>query len=82
MPLRPHERQALGFLLRHLLYGVAAGICFGIMVLYFDIGHLRTLSQQSTDGWLTLVLLFGGLIVTFGSTAMAVGVMTQGQDEN
>ena len=62
-------------------FGVAA-LLFGTLVLYFDIGHLRSLAAQSPDGLLTLALFFFGLVVTFGSVAMGVGVMSQGQDEN
>ena len=82
MSLRRHERQVLGFLLRHMLYGMAGGLCFGLLVLYYDIAHLRTLAFESGDGWLTLVLLFAGLLVTFGSVGMAAGVMGLAQDEN
>lgn len=82
MKLLRHERTAIGFLLRHMLFGVAGAVLFGGLVLYLDIGHLRSLAHDSEDGWLTLVLFFFGLAVTFGSVAMGIGVMGQGQDEN
>jgi hypothetical protein len=82
MKLLRHERAAITFLVRHLLIGTLGALLFGTLVLIFDIGHLRTLAGESADGILTLVLFFFGLFVTFGSIAMAVGVMSQAQDEN
>jgi hypothetical protein len=80
--LSRQEKSVLGFLLRHMLYGLAGGLCFGLLVLYFDIAHLRSLAMESKDGWLTILLFFFGLFITFGSVGMAAGVMGQGQDEN
>lgn len=82
MKLLRHERAAITFLLRHMLFGVAGALLFGSLVLYFDIGHLRSLAGESKDGLLTLVLFFFGLAVTFGGVAMGVGIMGLGQDEN
>lgn len=82
MKLLRHEHAAISFLLRHMLYGIVGGLLFGGLVIYYDIAHLRTLASESNDGVLTLVLFFFGLIVTFGSVGMAVGVMSQGRDEN
>ncbi|HXP95984.1 MAG TPA: hypothetical protein VN809_04680 [Telmatospirillum sp.] len=82
MPLLRHERAAIVFLLRHMLVGIAGGLLFGALVLYFDIGHLRSLAGESNDGWMTVVLFFFGLMVTFGGLAMGIGVMSLGQDEN
>ncbi len=82
MKLLRHERLAIVFLIRHLAFGVVGGVLFGSLVLYFDIGHLRSLAGESADGLLTLALFFFGLVVTFGSVAMGVGVMSQGRDEN
>ena len=82
MKLLRHEQTAIAFLIRHLLVGAVGGVLFGGLVLYFDIAHLRSLAFESRDGLLTLGLFFFGLFVTFGSLAMAIGVMGQGQDEN
>ena len=41
-----------------------------------DIAGLRTLAGQSEDGMIAILLLFFGLMVTFGAIAMAVGIMT------
>ncbi len=82
MKLLRHERDAIIFLVRHMLFGICGAFLFGSLMLYFDIGHLRSLAGESRDGLLTLALFFFGLVVTFGSVAMGVGVMSQGQDEN
>ncbi len=82
LKLLRHEQAAITFLVRHMLFGMAGALLFGALVLYLDIGHLRSLAAQSPDGPLTLALFFFGLVVTFGSVAMGIGVMSQGQDEN
>lgn len=82
MGLLNHERAAITFLARHLLVGTVGAVLFGTLILVFDIAHLRTLAFESRDGLLTLGLFFFGLFITFGSVAMAIGIMSQGQDEN
>jgi hypothetical protein len=82
LKLLRHEQAAISFLVRHMLFGIVGALLFGALILYFDVGHLRSLAGQSQDGPLTLVLFFFGLVITFGSVAMGVGVMSQGQDEN
>ena len=82
MGLRRHEKTAIRFLAEHLLGGVVGGIVFGLLILYLDIAHLRTLAAESPDGWMTIVLLFFGLMVTFGGVAMAAGIMSLAQDKN
>ncbi|MBF0373000.1 MAG: hypothetical protein HQL38_06835 [Alphaproteobacteria bacterium] len=82
MPLKKFEREVLFFLLRHLLAGVAAALTFGGGLLWLDIANLRTLALQSGQPVLVLGLLFFGLIITFGSVAMGVGVMSLGEDGN
>jgi len=77
-----HERNAITFLLRHLLVGAVGGLVFGVLVIVLDIAHLRSLAMESNDGILTLVLFFFGLFVTFGSLGMAAGIMGLAQDDN
>lgn len=79
--LKPHERHAILFMLRHLIYGVVGGFSFGIMLLVLDIGGLRSLIFNSNDTGLALFLLFFGLFITFGSVGMGVGIMTIGNDD-
>lgn len=80
--LRKFERDAVIFLVRHLIYGAAGGFLFGGLILYFDVAGLRSLALASEDRWLVLGMLFFGLFVTFGSLGMAVGIMSLGRDDN
>jgi hypothetical protein len=82
MALRPNERKAIGFLLRHLAYGAAGGFSFGLGVLYFDLANIRTLAMSSDNPALAIGLLFFGLFITWGSAGMGIGVMTLAEDEN
>jgi hypothetical protein len=82
MPLLRHEKNLITFLLQHLLTGVIGGILFGGLLLYFDVSHLRTMAMDEDNGILTLCLMFFGLMVTFGSLAMAAAIMSQAQDRN
>lgn len=82
MALKPHERKALDFLLTHLLYGTIGGFVFGLLLLWTDVGGLRTLIAESEDAVLYVILLFFGLFITFGSVGMAVGIMSLGEDRN
>ena len=80
--MKQFEKAALVFLLRHLAAGTLGAALFEALLLYFDIGHLRTLLADSPNRILTIGLLFFGLFVTFGSVAMAIGVMSLGKDDN
>jgi hypothetical protein len=82
MPMKRHEKNVVLFLLRHLAYGVVGGVVFGGLVLYYDIGHMRSLALDSDNGLLTLGVFFFGLLITFGSLGMAAGVMGLAQDDN
>ncbi|KAA5607480.1 hypothetical protein F1188_01570 [Roseospira marina] len=80
MALPNHERNAILFVLRHVVYGAAAALTFGGCLLIWDVGGIGTLTLASDDWLLSMVLLFGGLFVTFGSLAIGVGVMSLGED--
>jgi hypothetical protein len=82
MPLQPHERHAIGFLLRHLTFGSAGGAAFGAALLALDFARLRTLIFTADQPLLWLLLMFFGLFVTFGSVGMGVGIMTIGRGED
>lgn len=78
-------RQAsplLGFLLRHLVAGSIGGLVLGALILWFDVAGLRTMIAASSDAPLALFMLFFGLWITFGSLAMAVGVMQLGEERD
>ena len=62
MPLKPHEKHALGFLLHHLLLGTVGGFLFGVLLLWQDVGNLRTLAMNSDNTVLYIGMLFFGLL--------------------
>ena len=81
MPLSPKEKEALTCLGVHLLYGLAAGATFGIMVLATNLSNIWTLARESNHPFIVIMLLFFGLFVTFGSIGMGVGVMSLARDD-
>lgn len=76
--LRPFERKAIYFLLTHLGFGVAGAVLVGGALLWFDMYGLWTLIRNYDQPVVALILLFGGLIVTFGSVGMGIGIMLEG----
>lgn len=82
MPLKQHEKNVIDFLLTHMLYGTIGGFLFGVLLLWADIGGLRTLISTSDDAVLIVILFFFGLFVTFGSVGMGIGIMSLGEDKN
>lgn len=79
--LKPYEKHAILFMLKHLFFGVIGGFSFGTILLVLDVGGLRTLIFSSRDMWLALFLLFFGLFITFGGAGMGVGIMNINNDE-
>ena len=77
-----HDRDAVGFLLKHLIYGSFGGFLFGALLLWFDVAGLATMIFASPEWPLFLLLLFFGLFVTFGSIGMGVGVMGLGEERD
>ncbi|MGF1630965.1 MAG: hypothetical protein ACFCUT_15945 [Kiloniellaceae bacterium] len=73
--LRPHDRTALHFVMRHLAMGIGAGALFGIAILASDLAGLRSLALASEASWLVIALLFFGLFITFGSVSLAANLM-------
>ncbi len=72
------SKEMWKFLGLHLACGVVASIIFGAAILASDLSHIRTLALESAHPALILILMFFGLAVTFGSLAMAVGIMGMG----
>lgn len=81
MALSSKEKQVLKSLGAHLVYGLAAGLTFGLAVLYTNLGNLRTLAMQSSSPALVLTLLFFSLFITFGSVGLGVGIMGLARDD-
>lgn len=82
MALNAKEKEALLFLGTHLLYGIAAALTFGTAVLATDLSHIRTLALNSPHPVLVIVMMYFGLIITFGSVSMAVGIMGLARDDD
>jgi len=74
--MQQFEKSFVKFLLKHLIGGASGGIVLGTGLLVLDIASLRTLVGQSEDGLIAVFLLFFGLVMTFGSVAVGVGIMT------
>lgn len=81
MAMGTKEKEALTFLATHLIYGLAAGLTFGLAVLATNLGNLRTLAFESNHTLLVLALFFLGLFVTFGSVSMGVGIMSLARND-
>ncbi|MBI5162495.1 MAG: hypothetical protein HY985_01185 [Magnetospirillum sp.] len=76
------DKEALRYLAAHLVYGLVAGLTFGIAVLATNLGNLRTLAMESANPVAVLALFFFGLLITFGSVGMGVGVMSMARDDD
>ncbi|HYD29674.1 MAG TPA: hypothetical protein VEB64_02290 [Azospirillaceae bacterium] len=76
MKLKPQELEIVTFLLKHLLSGVAGAVTLGLGLLVLDVANLGTLVRESEHGLVAVVMIFFGLIVTFGGVAMGIGIMT------
>ena len=78
--MRPRSRpsEAITFLLGHLLVGVLAAVSFLGLLLVTDLFGLRSLAFGHEAGWLAILMLLFGFVITFGSIAMGMGVYSQG----
>ena len=72
------HKDMLHFLGMHLISGLVAALVFGGAILAVDLSGIRTLALNSGNPVLILFLMFFGLMVTFGSLAMGVGIMGMG----
>ena len=69
------------FLLRHALIGFAIGLAAVILIVFADVGHIRTLIDNSSQGWLALALLSFSLGLTFASVQMGFAIMLMPMDD-
>lgn len=76
--MKPFEKEAVYFLLNHLVSGMVGSIVLGVGLLLCDVANLRTLILASESAFVAVFLLFGSLMTTFGSIAMGVGIMSIG----
>ena len=65
----------LKLLIHHFLIGAGAAVVFGGLILWTDMAGIATLIANSSARELALVLLFVGLISTFGPIAMLFALM-------
>jgi hypothetical protein len=82
LPPRTKQYEGVRFLLHHLVGGVLGAVVFMGLILAFDLAGLRGLILESEHGVLAGLLLLFGLVITFGSVAMAAAIMLQGEDKN
>lgn len=79
-PPRTKQYEGVRFLLHHLVGGILGAVVFMGLIIAFDLAGLRGLFLESEYGLLAALLLLFGFVVTFGSAAMGVAVMLQGED--
>jgi len=63
------------FLIRHALAGAVIGVVFTAVILVFDIGSIRTLTQGTAQGIGVRLLLCFFVSSTFASAQMGIAVM-------
>lgn len=78
--MKPFEKAAILFLLRHLVAGLSGAVVLGSGLLWFDVAHLATLIGSSDYAVEAVVMLYASLMLTFGSVAMGIGIMTLNED--
>lgn len=78
--MKPFEKAAILFLLKHLLSGIAGALVLGTGLLWLDVANLGTLIWDSDHWVVASVMLYAGLMLTFGSVAMGIGIMTLNED--
>lgn len=74
------EYEGVRFLVHHCVVGLGAAVLFFALIVGFDFANLRTLLVESGHGWIAGALLLFGLMITFGSVAMGIAVMSLGRD--
>lgn len=79
--MRTWEKRAIYFLLKHLAGGAAGAVAAATAILLFDVANIGSMASSSEYGVVAVVMLYGSLILTFGSVAMGVGVMTLNEDK-
>jgi hypothetical protein len=72
--------EVLLYVLPRLLAGCVGGIVAALGLIASNLGSLRDLMLNSSDGWLAAALLSFGFVVTFGSAAIGGAIMQLGSD--
>jgi hypothetical protein len=64
------------------LAGVLAGLVAAAAMLVLDVGHLRSMILREPHGWVAVLLLAAGFMITFGSVAIGASVMGLGERDD
>jgi hypothetical protein len=76
---RLESMELVRYMLSHTLAGCLAGALAAAVTVATN-SSLRELMLNEQNGWLAFALLTFGFVTTFGSVAMAHGVMRIGED--
>lgn len=79
---RTKQYEGVRFLLHHVVGGVIGAVTFMALILATDLAGLRRLFLETENGLVAALLLLFGLMITFGSVAMGIAVMLQGEDRS
>jgi multisubunit Na+/H+ antiporter MnhB subunit len=79
---RTKQYEGVRFLLHHVVGGVIGAVAFMALILATNMAGLRELFLETEHGLVAALLLLFGLMVTFGSVAMGIAVMLQGEDRS
>ena len=78
--MRPWEKHAIFFLLKHLATGAAGAIVLATGILVMNVAGIGALVANSEHGVIAVIMLYASLILTFGSVAMGIGIMALNED--
>lgn len=74
-PRHKHQNDLLHFLGKHLITGLIAGELTLALLLFLNVGGLRSLIWESSVRGIALFLLIMFFALTFGSIGMGAGVI-------
>ena len=78
--MRPWEKHAIFFLLKHLATGAAGAVTAATGILFFDVAGIGDLVSNSDHGGVAIAMLYVSFFLTFGSVAMGIGIMALNED--
>ena len=67
-------------LFQHFLIGALAAVVFGGLILWTDMAGIASLVADEPEGIWAIILLFAGLVSTFGPIAMLFAFMGSGEE--
>lgn len=80
--LLPFRDRLVRFVVANLLIGMAFGVAFAGLVLWFDVAGLQRLIFASSSPVPALALLFGSFMITFGSIVCGTAIMLLPSDDD